>query len=149
MVFSQYIKYNEDYKKKYGPNTVVFMQVGSFFELYGIYIGSKIIGCDVIKISEILNIQYTKKDKKNPENIMTNPWMAGFPDHSIMKFRNILLNNNYTIVLVEQVTAAPNPEREVTEIISPGTIIDSYNKDFLSSERFQDKAFFEEVIFEL
>ena len=39
-----------------------------------------------------------------------------------------LLNNNYTIVLVEQVTSPPNPEREVTEVISPGTIIDSYNK---------------------
>ena len=128
MVFNQYINYHNEYQKKYGKNTVVFMQVGSFFELYGIYQDDKIIGCDVIKISEILNVQYTKKNKKNADNIMSNPWMCGFPDHSLSKFRNVLLNNNYTIVLVEQVTNPPNPEREVTEIISPGTIVDSYNK---------------------
>lgn len=128
MVFNQYINYHNEYRKKYGKETVIFMQVGSFFELYGIYQDDKIIGCDVIKISEILNVQYTKKDKKKPDNILSNPWMCGFPDHSITKFRNVLLNNNYTIVLVEQVTAAPNPEREVTEILSPGTIIDPFNK---------------------
>ena len=73
MVFNQYINYHNEYMKKYGKETVIFMQVGSFFELYGIYQDDKIIGCDVIKISEILNVQYTKKDKKNPDNILSNP----------------------------------------------------------------------------
>ena len=33
--------------------------------------------------------------------------MAGFPDHAFLKFRNILLNHNYTIVKIDQTTAPP------------------------------------------
>ena len=51
-----------------------------------------------------------------------------FPLHSISKFTQILLNNNYTIVLVEQVTEPPNPKRAVTEILSPGANINISNK---------------------
>ena len=35
-ILSDYYKYTSDYKKEYGENTVVFMQVGSFYEIYGI-----------------------------------------------------------------------------------------------------------------
>ena len=42
---------------------------------------------------------------------------------------NILINNGYTIVLVEQVTEPPNPERKVTQILSPGTSI-IHNKHY-------------------
>ena len=54
--------------------------------------------------------------------------LAGFPLLSIQKYENILLNNNYTVVIVEQITPPPNPERGVTRIVSPGTTIDGYNK---------------------
>ena len=51
--------------------------------------------------------------------------MAGFPNHSLKKFIDILINNNYTNVIIEQVTPPPNPKREVTQIISPSTYIDN------------------------
>ena len=35
-ILNDYYKYTSDYKKEYGENTVVFMQVGSFYEIYGI-----------------------------------------------------------------------------------------------------------------
>ena len=44
-----------------------------------------------------------------------------------MKFRNYIINNDYNTFQVESITAPPNPERGVTEIISPSTVIDSYN----------------------
>ena len=53
--------------------------------------------------------------------------MAGFPIHSVRKFIDRLLNEGYTIVMIEQVTEPPNPERKITEIISPGTVIDAFN----------------------
>ena len=35
------------------------------------------------------------------------------------------MNNNYTVVIVEQITPPPNPERGVTRIVSPGTTINN------------------------
>ena len=54
--------------------------------------------------------------------------MIGVPDHAIDKYRNILLNDNYTLIVVDQITPAPNPERGVVEIISSSTTIDNYDK---------------------
>ena len=50
--------------------------------------------------------------------------MCGFQKDSIEKYLPMLLNSNYTVVLVEQVTDPPNPKREVTQIFSPGTYIE-------------------------
>ena len=55
--------------------------------------------------------------------------MAGFPTLAIDKFIQILLNNMFTIILIEQVTEPPEPERKVTQIYSPGTNIQYINSD--------------------
>ena len=51
--------------------------------------------------------------------------MAGFPSPVLSKYIPILLQNNFTVVLIEQTTPPPNPERDVTKIYSPGTDIDN------------------------
>ena len=89
------------------------------------------IGPDIYHICQnVLNnaLQVTKQNKKNPEISFSNCLLAGFPLYVIQKYENILLSNNYTVVVVEQITAPPNPERGVTRVISPGTAIDSYNQ---------------------
>ena len=54
--------------------------------------------------------------------------MAGFPLYTLNKFVEILIENNYTVVIIEQISASPNPIREVTKVISPSTYNDSkYN----------------------
>ena len=35
-MMSEYFKLTEKYKKKYGEKAVVLMQVGAFFEIYGL-----------------------------------------------------------------------------------------------------------------
>ena len=35
-IFKEYVKHVADYKQKYGENTVVLMQVGSFYEIYAV-----------------------------------------------------------------------------------------------------------------
>ena len=149
LIYEDYIKYHDEYTKKYGPKTIVFLEVGSFFELYAIPKGKKekdgndddddnddnddndeknsFIGCDMNAISSILDIQITRKNKKIKEATIHNPLMAGFPSHSVGKFRDKLLNEGYSIILIEQVTKPPNPERQVTEILSPGTVVDAFN----------------------
>ena len=51
--------------------------------------------------------------------------MAGFPSPALSKYLRVLLENNYTVLLVEQVTEPPEPERKLTKVYSPGTCIDT------------------------
>lgn len=113
------------YRKIYGKNTIVLIEVGSFFELYDDGSGLN----NMREISDILNIQVSRRNKSILEVSKNNCEMAGFPSHSLKKFIKILTDNNYTIVLIEQVTPPPNPHRKVTDIISPGTNLENF-QDF-------------------
>jgi DNA mismatch repair protein MutS len=126
MIIDDYLEYTNTYKKKYGDKCIVLMQVGSFYELYSIT--DSITDNDIYTIADICNIQISRKNKSIQEVSISNPLMAGFPLYTITKYTQILLNNNYTIVLIEQVTEPPNPERKVTEILSPGMNILVANK---------------------
>lgn len=125
MIIDDYIFYTKEYKRKYGEKTIVLMQVGSFFELYSI---TDDTDSEIYKIADMCNITISKKNKSVLEVNTHNPLMAGFPLYTITKYQNILLQNNYTIVMIEQVTEPPNPERKVTEILSPGMNINYETK---------------------
>src|SRR5437016_654705 len=101
-IFDEYSDYFETYRSKYGPKTIVLMQVGMFHEFYGIDNHHEKIGY-VKEISEILNIQMTRRDKKNPENNRKNFLMAGFPSVNIERHANILLEQGYTVVVIDQI----------------------------------------------
>lgn len=118
-----YLDTQIEYERKYGGKTLVLMEVGSFFEFYGVANDKEKIG-DIKNVCELLNIQMTRRNKANLENNRTNALMAGFPTHSMQRFVDVLLNSSYTIVLIEQTTPPPNPKREITKIYSPGTYID-------------------------
>ena len=127
----KYLDYHEKYKEKYGENTVVLMQAGSHFNIFAIINDEVNIGPDIYHICQnVLNnaLQVTKQNKKISEISIKNCLLAGFPVYSIQKYETILLNHNYTVVIVEQITPPPNPERGVTRIVSPGTTIDNYDK---------------------
>jgi DNA mismatch repair protein MutS len=118
-IVDEYLNYQKIYQEKYGKNTVIFMEVGHFFEMYAIENPETLI-----KITDILGIQLTRKNKSKSEISHSNPYMAGVQKFTVKKFINILLDNLYTIILVEQVTPKPNIIRKVTQIISPGTFLD-------------------------
>lgn len=126
-ILKEYLNYHEKYTEIYGNKTVVLMMVGQFYELYAVINDEIHVGPDLNELADILNVQFVRRNKKIKEISYDNFLMMGWPDHALMKFRNILLNNDYTIIKVDQITAPPNPERDVTEIISPSTVIDSYN----------------------
>jgi DNA mismatch repair protein MutS len=136
-IYDEYEKYIREYQQKYGENTIVLLQVGSFYEIYSINNGL----IDLKEIGEILGIQVTRKNKQITEISKKNCLMAGFPEHALGKFMNILLENNYTVVVVSQVSPPPKPRREVTDIKSPGTRIDeilSFENNFLMSIYFEE-----------
>lgn len=119
-IVDDYIDYCDEYTKKYGERTVVLMQVGSFHECYAVSNDVERSGADIVTICDLLNIQLSRKNKMIIENSRGNPLMAGFPISSQAKHTQTLLSNNFTVVMINQVTPPPNPKREVTEILSPG-----------------------------
>jgi len=126
MLYDDYIAYTTQYQATYGKRTIVLMEVGSFFELYSVEDEERNVleGADMTDICSLLNIQSTRKNKSIPQCSRTNPMMAGFPSYSLKKFMDILVSEHYTVVLVEQVTPPPNPERKVTQVISPSTYME-------------------------
>jgi len=126
MIIDDYIEYSNKYKEKYGEKCLILMQVGSFYELYSI---TDDTANEIYNVADLCNIQVSKKNKNISEVSLSNPLMAGFPLYTIKKFTSILLHANYTIVLVEQVSEPPNPERKITEILSPGMNINIENKN--------------------
>ena len=123
-IYDEYVDYTFQYKQKYGNDTIVLIEVGSFWEMYDC---DKHLGADMKRVSEILNIHVTKKNKNISEVSSSNPLMAGFPSHALQKFLQLLLDEKYTIVLIGQVTPPPSPKRAVTQILSKGTYIDTFD----------------------
>ena len=125
-IVRQYLDYHNEYCKLYGEQTLVFMQVGSFHECYSL--GEK-EGPDLDKISQETNCIVTRKNnkKKSSDTTITisNPFMLGVPSHSLEKHMNRLIEKNYTIVVIDQVTPPPNPKRKLTGIYSKGTQFDN------------------------
>ena len=121
MIYDDYIQYCTEYTNKYGEDTVILMEVGGFFELYGVNYDGTQSGADIYNVASMLGIQVSRKNKNIIENSITNPLLSGFPSYTLHKFIDILITNNKTVVLVEQTTPPPNPKREVTQIISPAT----------------------------
>ena len=121
-LLEDYFNYQKKYQELYGINTIVFMQVGSFHEAYQ----TESVGFDLHIISEIINIVVTKKNKSIPVDIK-NPYMMGFPSVSLPKFLKILVENSFTVIIIDQVTPPPNPKREITGIYSPGTFFEEIN----------------------
>ncbi len=124
----EYLNYHRQFSKKYGRYTLILMMVGSFYELYSTKNDANGEGPDLQEVSQLLNIICTRKDKKNPIIDTKNPYMIGFPLISSNKFINILIDNGYTLVIIDQVTPPPNPKRQVTHIYSPGTCINNLQK---------------------
>ena len=130
-----YFKHVEFYEKKYGENTIVLMQVGAFFEVYGKkhktingIFGSKITEfcniCD-LNMSEKAKVTVNEKDK-NGKTIKCNILMAGFRDFVCEKYIQKLNGAGYTCVIFTQNEHNPSAERELAQIITPGTF---FNED--------------------
>ena len=119
-----YFELQEYFEAKYGQNTVVLMEIGSFFEVYEVNNEELKIG-KAKEIAEFLNIQLTRKNKSIIENSISNPIMAGVPNFALERYLNRLVQSKkYTIVLIRQKGEPPNVKRYLSNIISPGTNFD-------------------------
>ena len=124
ILVKDYFEIHNYYSNIYGINkTIILIQVGSFFEIYS----TDDKGLNLINISQQLDVICTKKNNNLPIST-SNPRMMGFPLQVVYNYIDKLIDLNYTIILIEQVTEAPNIKRKVTNIYSPGTYIDKKNQ---------------------
>ncbi len=119
-----YFDLQRHFEEKYGKDTVVFMEIGTFFEVYEINNDEERIG-KAKEIAELLNIQLTKKNKKIIENSDKNPLLAGVPAVSFERYLSRLIaEQKYTVIVVKQKGTPPKISRYISQIVSPGTNFD-------------------------
>jgi len=116
-----YFDLQQHFESKYGKDTLILIEIGSFFELYEVNNDEMKIG-KAKEIAELLNIQLTRKNKAILENSVKNPLLAGVPTVSIERYIARLISaKKYTIVIVKQKGTPPKIKRYISNIISPGT----------------------------
>lgn len=97
------------------PDAFLFYRVGDFFELYN---------SDAIKGARILELKLTYRSKNTDHAIP----MCGVPHHAVQAPIETLVDQGYKVALCEQVEdprkAVGMVKREVTQLITPGTILD-------------------------
>ena len=132
-IIDEYIEFDKKYKQQYGHDTVILMEVGDFFELYGVQNDFENVGANLQDISDVLNIRVTSKNKSISTVDRKNPLMSGFPSYIVEKHIQTLVENQYTVVLVEQYENKnckyyKQFDRKVSKIITPSTYF-NYHSD--------------------
>ena len=129
----EYFERTKFYREQYGSNTIVLMQCGTFYEMYGHKTTeeTEYKGSLIAEFSQKCNMTISAKKIKpnNQENI----YMAGFRDYSLEKYVKKLVDHEYTVVVISQrqqmhqmqptksTTNNKKMERFVEGIYSPGT----------------------------
>ena len=121
-LIKEYFTLTERYTAEYGPNTVVLLQVGAFFEVYGQLItpaaGAAGAGvtCSGSRIDDFCVICELAKANKTPGFVM-----AGFRDYGLDKYLKKIQDAGYTAVVYVQDGVKNPPVRVLQGIYSPGT----------------------------
>jgi len=144
-IVNDYLELTHKYKEEYGDKTVVLLQVGAFFEIYGLKTDkNEVFGSNIEEVCEIgeLNISDKKmthtdkslKKNSNPKCHVYNVMMAGFKDYNYEKYVQKLLNKQYVVVVYTQEKHDDSTiTRNLDCIYSTGTYINADKNEKLSN----------------
>ena len=119
-LIKEYFDLTKKYTVDYGTNSVLLMQVGSFFEVYGILDKKTglISGSQILDFSRICELNVVEKNVcVGKDNVV----MAGFKDIMVEKYIKKLQESGFTSIIYTQDQAAKNTTRSLAGIFSPGT----------------------------
>ena len=119
-LIKEYFELTKNYQDEYGENTILLMQVGSFFEVYAKNNKktNTISGSKINDFSQICELNVVEKNVcVGSEDIL----MAGFKDIMIEKYIKKIQDAGFTVVVYTQDEAAKNTTRSCAGIFSPGT----------------------------
>jgi len=126
-LIKEYFDLTKRYINEYGENTILLMQVGSFFEVYGKLNKSteEISESNIEEFSKICELAVVEKNVCVGNHDIV---MAGFKDFMIEKYLKKIQDAGYTAVVYTQDEAAKNTTRSCLGIFSPGTYFSMENK---------------------
>lgn len=120
-IYAEYFKITQEYQTKYGKRTVLLMQVGAFFEVYGLTNQSDPI--DLFSQVCSLNVSEKKATWRGSQVLM-----AGFRDYTLDKYLQKLTDSGFTAVVYVQERVGKQINRVLHSIHSAGTFL-SYETD--------------------
>jgi DNA mismatch repair protein MutS len=126
-IYAEYYSTTKEYIEKYGEQTILLMQVGSFFEVYGnkSVITGDVHGSRIIDFTRICQLNMSEKKAIYANHQVV---MAGFRDYALEKYLPKLVENNYTVVVYVQEKNEKQTKRVLHAVYSAGTYV-SYEND--------------------
>jgi DNA mismatch repair protein MutS len=131
-LINEYFELTKHFQDEYGENTILLMQVGAFFEVYGIYNKENNI-LTSSKIHDFSQICELNVVDKNTCVGINNVMMAGFKDFMIEKYLRKIQDAGFTAVVYTQDENAKNTTRSLAGIFSPGTYFQTESKNLSNS----------------
>jgi len=125
-LIKDYFEKTKHYSEEFGEKTIVLMQVGAFFEVYGMrnQTTRDITGSEISAFSSICDLNIAdKKICVGKQDVI----MAGFSTYMIEKYIKKLQNAGFTAIIYTQDEQAKNTNRSLDIIYSPGTYFSESN----------------------
>jgi len=128
-IYKDYIDLTKTYQKQYGENTILLMQVGAFFEVYGFKcpLTGLIQESRIEEFTQMCNLNASEKKIVYESRQVI---MAGFRDYSLDKYLQKIMDYGFTAVVYVQDKSGKNITRVLDAVHSPGTYI-SYDTECL------------------
>lgn len=126
-IYTEYIQLTKQYQNIYGVNTIVLMQVGAFFEVYGFRcpITNDVQDSQINEFSQICNLNVSeKKIMHDGRHVL----MAGFRDYTLDKYLQKITSQSFTAVVYVQQKNGSVITRILDSVHSAGTFM-SYDND--------------------
>ena len=132
-LIKEYFELTKKYQDEYGENTILLMQVGAFFEVYGNYnkTNDTIQDSKIVDFSQICELNIV--DKNTCVGKDSSIMMAGFKDIQIEKYIKKIQEAGFTAVVYVQDEAAKNTSRSLAGIFSPGTYFHTESSSLTNS----------------
>jgi DNA mismatch repair protein MutS len=131
-LIKEYFELTKNYQDEYGENTILLMQVGSFFEVYAKNNKktNTISGSKIGDFSQICELNVVEKNAcVGADDIL----MAGFKDIMIEKYLRKIQDAGFTAVVYTQDEAAKNTTRSCSGIFSPGTYFSNESQNLTNN----------------
>jgi len=132
-VVQQYLDLSAKLAIEYGDSTIILMQVGSFYEMYGLRSlgGGPLLGSRIEDVAKGCDLLVANKAQRIIAPFTLDPvehmvCMAGFGLPQLGKYVRRLQEMQYTVAIYEQQERVePGFDRVLREIISPGTYVEA------------------------
>lgn len=126
-IYAEYFRLTNEYREKYGEQMILLMQVGSFFEVYGMKNteNSIVSGSAIVPFAQMCQLVVTEKTSQYQNSPIV---MAGFRDYALEKYLQKITDNGYTSVVYIQEKVGKKVKRVFHSVHSPGTYVPYENE---------------------